>query len=114
MLKVASFMSWFCALVVVSRLSYRRFVLTTRCCVYSSTSSSGTGSRHVAAIAPELVYGSVSGVGVYVPALEDPVVVEPCVVGAGYRSHGYRCAVVAAWHPSIRGGRGVEEAGNIE
>ena len=63
---------------------------------------------------PELLYPTVSGVGVYVPALEDPVVVETCVVGAGYRSNGYRCAVVAAWHPCVRGIRGVEEAGDIE
>ena len=43
-------MSWSFAVVVSSRLSYRRFVLTTRCCAYSSMSSNGTGgpstSRH--------------------------------------------------------------------
>ena len=61
-----------------------------------------------------LVYPSVSGVGVYVPTLEDQVVVETCVVGADDRSDGYRCVVVAAWYPRARGGRGVEEAGNIE
>ena len=35
-------MSWSYALVASSRLSYRPFVLTTRCCAYSSMSSSGT------------------------------------------------------------------------
>ena len=31
---LAIFMSRFCALVMLSRLSCRRFVLTTRCCVF--------------------------------------------------------------------------------
>ena len=55
-----------------------------------------------------------SGVGVYISALEDPIVVEPCVVRAGNRGNGHRCVVVAARHPRDRGGRGVEKAGDIE
>ena len=39
MFQVATFMSWSFAVVVSCRLSYRRFVLTTRCCAHSSMSS---------------------------------------------------------------------------
>ena len=44
------------------------------------------GSSHRAALAPELVYPPVSWVGMYVSALEDPLVVVACVIWADPRS----------------------------
>ena len=83
-------------------------------CIFLYVEQRNGGSRHVPAPAPELVHPAVSGVGVDISALEDPVVVVPFVVRAGHRSDGHWCAVVAARHPRDRGGRGVEKAGDIE
>ena len=82
-------------------------------CVFLYVEQRDGGSRHHPAPAPELVYPSVSGVGVDISALEYLVVVVPCVVRAGHRSDGYRCAEVAAWYPRVKGGRGVEKTGDV-
>ena len=83
-------------------------------CIFLYVEQRNGGSRHVPAPAPELVYPAVYGVGVDISALEDPVVVVPCVVRDGHRSDGHWCAVVAARHARDRGGRGVQKAGDIE
>ena len=83
-------------------------------CVFLYVEKRDGGSWYKAAVAPEGVYPPVSWVGVYVPTLEDPLVVEGCVVGADDRSAGDRCVVVAGWYPCAGSGRGVEETGNIE
>ena len=64
------------------------------------------GSRHIPTPAPELVYPAVSGVGVDISALEDPVVVVPCVMRAGHRSDRHWCAIVAARYPRDTGRSG--------
>ena len=64
MFQVASFMSRSCVLVTLSKLSYRRFVLTTKCWAYFLyVEQRDGGSWYEAAVAPELVYPPVSWVG---------------------------------------------------
>ena len=72
------------------------------------------GSWYEAAVAPELVYPPVSWVGMYVSALEDPLVVVACVVWADDRSALDWCVIVVGWHPCAGSSRCVEETGKLE